>query len=519
MYVQRARGGRKMTTTKTFKGNGADKILAEKIIKKVTETGHLPWEMPWDKRINAYSYASKKPFCLVNKFLLDHEGGYVSFNEIKKKGYQFKPEFEGVKGLAEPVFMRWLTEKEVLDKDGKPQLNADGEPLTRDYWSTRFFSEWSIGYLLDKDGKPLVDADNNDTFYNYQAEQVIANYFNRHGVTLVRNANVNQACFIPSSMTVNIPNDNRFEDSTLYYSTVFHEMVHSTGIELGRKMSGDKESKEYSFEELVAEIGAWILRGLCGIETVQAEENSTAYLQGWCNTFKEKPYWIMMAYSMADKAVKCITEGLDSTKETKKTTSSYTKTLARKTAKKARKVQKQSLFDEVSREQKRGIKKMHTYCTRNAKKTGRNVLSKQYECTWNDKKYNAVTDSYMVFMTQNNIDGFEPLSKDENKPNIEYMLNICKSLPSDVTGVSQIDIDELKAQAKKSIKDDINVGTYKLFNSYVDAKRLLTVLECMDYKYKDIVINVPKDNLKPIMFRSTDLKNYAILCPIRHNEA
>lgn len=514
-----------MTTSKTFKGNGADKILAEKIIEKVTKTGRLPWQKPWDKRINAYSYASKKPFCLVNAFLLNHEGGYVSFNEIKKKGYQFKPEYEGVKGLAEPVFMRWLTEKEVLDKDGKPQLNAEGEPLTRDYWGTRFFSEWSIGFLQDKDGKPLVDGESKEPLYNYNAEQLIANYFSRHGVKLIRNANLNKAFFSPSDMTVNIPNDNRFKDSTLYYSTVFHEMVHSTGIELGRKMDGDKKSKDYSFEELVAEIGAWILRGLCGIETVQAEDNSTAYLQGWCSTFKEKPYWIMMAYSMADKAVKCITEGLDSTKELPYTevkalpAPKPTEKATKKTTKKARKVQKQSLFDEVSREQKRGIKKMHTYCTRNAKKTGRNVLSKQYECTWNDKKYNAVTDSYMVFMTQNNIDGFEPLSKDENKPNIEHMLNICKALPSDVTGVSQIDIDELKAQAKKSIKDDINVGTYKLFNSYVDAKRLLTVLECMDYKYKDIVINVPKENYKPIMFRSTDLKSYALLCPIRHNEA
>ena len=320
-------------------------------------------------------------------------------------------------------------------------------------------------------------------------------------------------------MTVNIPNDNRFEDTTLYYSTVFHEMVHSTGIELGRKMDGDKKSKEYSFEELVAEIGAWILRGLCGIETVQAEENSTAYLQGWCKTFKEKPYWIMMAYSMADKAVKCITEGLDSTKELPYTEVKALPAPKKKATKKARKVEKQSLFDEVPREQKRGIKKMHTYCTRNAKKTGRPVLTKQYECTWNDTKYNAVTDSYMAFMTQNNIDGFEPLSKVENKPNIENMFSICKALPSDVTGVSQINIDELKAQAKKSFKDDINVGTFKLFNSYVDAKRLLTVLECMEYKDKDIVINVPKDNYKPIMFRSTDLKSYAILCPIRHNEA
>ena len=162
---------------------------------------------------------------------------------------------------------------------------------------------------------------------------------------------------------------------------------------------------------------------------------------------------------------------------------------------------------------------MHTYCTRNAKKTGRNVLTKQYECTWNDTKYNAITDSYMAFMTQNNIDGFEPLSKDENKPHIENMFSICKALPSEIIVVSQLNIDRLKEQAKKSIKDDINVGTYKLFNSYVDAKRLLTVLECMEYKDKDIVINVPKDNYKPIMFRSTDLKNYAILCPIRHNEA
>lgn len=107
----------------------------------------------------------------------------------------------------------------------------------------------------------------------------------------------------------------------------------------------------------------------------------------------------------------------------------------------------------------------------------------------------------------------------EDKPHIENMFSICKALPSDVTGVSQIDMDELKAQAKKTFKGDINVGIYKLFNSYVDAKRLLTVLELMEYKDKDIVINVPKDNWKPIMFRSTDLKNYAILCPIRHNEA
>lgn len=79
--------------------------------------------------------------------------------------------------------------------------------------------------------------------------------------------------------------------------------------------------------------------------------------------------------------------------------------------------------------------------------------------------------------------------------------------------VSCEESQEVLREQKSGIK---KMHTYKIFNSYVDAKRLLTVLECMDYKYKDIVINVPKHNLKPIMFRSTDLKNYAILCPIRH---
>ena len=494
-----------MTTTKTFKGNGADKILAEKIIEKVTETGRLPWQKPWDRRINAYSYASKKPFCLVNAFLLNHEGGYVSFNEIKKKGYQFKPEYEGVKGLAEPVFMRWLTEKEILDKDGKPQLNADGEPLTRDYWGTRFFSEWSIGFLQDKDGKPLVDGESKEPLYNYNAEQLIANYFNRHGVTLIRNANLNKAFFSPSDMTVNIPNDNRFKDSTLYYSTVFHEMVHSTGIELGRKMDGDKKSKDYSFEELVAEIGAWILRGLCGIETVQAEENSTAYLQGWCSTFKEKPYWIMMAYSMADKAVKCITEGLDSTKELP-----YTEVKALPAPKEEEVEVVTPTF--LSAEQKRGFKKLHTSCKRKAKY--REVLGNQWVEKHNNETYNVMTDSYVAILTKKNVDIFEKETQGREpsvakliKENVENYVNI---------SVNNLDIKELRESAKYSPNGkNEKKCLYRISDSFVTARDMLTIIECLNYKHENVTVEVPKNGAMKPLYLKNESNEIGIVLPVR----
>lgn len=73
-------------------------------------------------------------------------------------------------------------------------------------------------------------------------------------------------------------------------------------------------------------------------------------------------------------------------------------------------------------------------------------------------------------MTENNIDTFKPLTSEETKPNIERMFQLCKAECSDVIGLKDINIDELKANAKKSCKGDINAGTYRLLNSYVDAK-------------------------------------------------
>ena len=70
-----------------------------------------------------------------------------------------------------------------------------------------------------------------------------------------------QAFYPPSADTVNMPPAELFQSSEEYYSTLFHELTHSTGhpSRLGRLDTDNPAafgSKDYSQEELVAEMGA-----------------------------------------------------------------------------------------------------------------------------------------------------------------------------------------------------------------------------------------------------------------------
>ena len=60
-------------------------------------------------------------------------------------------------------------------------------------------------------------------------------------------------------------------------------------------------SHDYSQEELVAEMGAAYLSGMCGIEqhTIQ---NNTAYIQHWIRTFQNDPKVLVIAGSQAQRA-------------------------------------------------------------------------------------------------------------------------------------------------------------------------------------------------------------------------
>ena len=121
-------------------------------------------------------------------------------------------------------------------------------------------------------------------------------------------------CYRPVSDSVHMPERRFFESEEAYYSTLFHELSHSTGHadRLARKSllenkgmdaAGDTARKVYAEEELVAEMSASFLNAHAGI--IESElGNSAAYLQSWIDALKSKDAkgWVIRAASQAQKA-------------------------------------------------------------------------------------------------------------------------------------------------------------------------------------------------------------------------
>lgn len=95
------------------------------------------------------------------------------------------------------------------------------------------------------------------------------------------------ACYKPAEDRILMPAPSSFEASGRFYSTLFHEMAHSTGhpARLDRKRDSDAwapfGSEDYSREELTAEFAAAFLCEATGLVQDDLRDQSTAYLQSW----------------------------------------------------------------------------------------------------------------------------------------------------------------------------------------------------------------------------------------------
>jgi antirestriction protein ArdC len=107
-----------------------------------------------------------------------------------------------------------------------------------------------------------------------------------------------------------MPAKEAFDNPESYYSTVYHELTHSTG----HKSRLDREGINvphffgdavYSKEELIAECGAAFLSGHCGIVD-KTLPNSASYLDNWIRVLKSDSRLIFHAASAAQRATDLI---------------------------------------------------------------------------------------------------------------------------------------------------------------------------------------------------------------------
>ena len=119
--------------------------------------------------------------------------------------------------------------------------------------------------------------------------------------------NLTTAYYDRSNDFISVPSVKSFKNEEEYFSTLFHELIHWTGS--GSRLNREKGSRfgddSYCFEELVAEIGASYLSGLCGFNNLS---NSSAYLDNWLKAAKKDSSYILTAAIYAQKASKFLLE-------------------------------------------------------------------------------------------------------------------------------------------------------------------------------------------------------------------
>lgn len=102
-------------------------------------------------------------------------------------------------------------------------------------------------------------------------------------------------------------------DGQEFYSTLLHEMIHSTGApsRLNRSVGKRFGDQLYAKEELVAELGAARVGHVLGFDP-RILDNNAAYLDGWISSLKEEPRYVLPLMGDVDKASRLILEKLAS---------------------------------------------------------------------------------------------------------------------------------------------------------------------------------------------------------------
>ncbi len=263
-------------------------------IMQQMERGVIPWRKPWIASGAAVSHATGKPYSLLNQMLLGRPGEYATYAQIQKAGGYVK---KGEKASM-VVFWKWIEQEDEETGEVKEI------PFLRYY--NVFHIDQCEG-LTARYTKPLptILADHSDT---RAAEEVIYEYLGREGVHMVHEQG-DRAYYRPATDTVMLPIRKQFMSTAEYFSTAFHELVHSTGHK-SRLDRLDRVaafgSEDYSKEELIAEIGAVALVNHTGLETPDSFRNNAAYIQNWLQVLKDDTRFIVSAAGKAEKAVNMI---------------------------------------------------------------------------------------------------------------------------------------------------------------------------------------------------------------------
>ena len=240
-------------------------MVTDRVLEQI-EQGIIPWHKPWNaatlsEDALAISYTSRKPYSFLNQMLLGRNGEWLTFNQVKERGGNIK------KGAHAGIVVFY---KQIEVKTTKRVKNAEGEEYDKEVKSRipvlKYYHVFHIEDCEGIESKIKIEEKPKENKQQpiKRAERVVKDYLTTQPLLKLHNDKPsNRAYYSPMWDEITVPMLSQYQEKEEYYSTLFHEMVHSTGhsTRLNREdgMGNKFGSHDYSREELVAELGSAML--------------------------------------------------------------------------------------------------------------------------------------------------------------------------------------------------------------------------------------------------------------------
>ena len=274
-------------------------VVTDSIIESL-EKGVKPWVCPWD-RTNNFSGALPKNFKTnasysgINILLLwsaiaENDFSSPYFLTYKQAAEMGGNVIKGSKGTT-AIFYKMIDVKDKITDEEKmlPMLKTftvfnldqiDGIEAPKEQIKTDIKEEKT--FIIDQEIEAtlnLIYQENNIDFHE----------------------GGNDAFYSPTYDAITLPNKDKFKTYDDWVATQMHELIHSTGHKkrCDRDLKNKFGSKDYTFEELIAELGAAFCSADFGINgNVQHE----CYIASWLEKLNNDKRFIFKAASKATQA-------------------------------------------------------------------------------------------------------------------------------------------------------------------------------------------------------------------------
>lgn len=278
-----------------FTRDGQQKIydMVTGMITEMMKTEGLFWRESWTESsgllspgIYAQNFSSGKMYSGINFIVLNYYAAlvrkhsspyYLTFKQAEAKGGSIR---KGARAL--PVFyynVSYFQTRPERKRITDAQYRALSDKEKRDIVVVPVIQYYSAFNAEDIEGISFPQVAGRKTSDPIEsAERIVKGMPKRPEL---RHSGKREAYYSPVVDYIHMPHMEEFSQEQEYYSTLFHELVHSTGHKsrVDRKFGTDQQD-EYAFEELVAELGASYLNAEAGTLYFTLK-NSAAYLNGW----------------------------------------------------------------------------------------------------------------------------------------------------------------------------------------------------------------------------------------------